>query len=469
MTDLIHPLAAEATAASTTVVAVVDEHRLGSGEGRTRGVFGECVSRFERRHARLLLAYDPRPPARPSHTRPQRSVTMPRAITRRGTPPWVRLSRTRVAALVALAFLFCAGFSLAAVSPTVSISGSSIGASTASFSYAANQTASFSCALDTLTNLQACGADNTTGSAVYSVSPGTHTFVVVAQMGTTPAISAIGRASASATQQFDVAPAATATTTTTRFLPAPPTTVIHTTTINKTQTVTHRITSTKISQSHQQSWSGWAAGSGGALLAVLTLAFSASRLKRGRLRAGWQLDAKQADPPSHCIPPGHYTKTETTLKPARRRITSMNLHGQNGGRATATRDTVDALNHAVAQQRQQQPQEEIRLTLLPIANTLLETAETSLPEGAVTIDAHLGGGTIEARFTRYHCLNGAWAETDTWTVEGEDQRDLAAAQLTLPRNPKSIEQLAAQLVSFLASIDIHQPEPTPEALPLTHS
>lgn len=219
-----------------------------------------------------------------------------------------------------------------------------------------------------------------------------------------------------------------------------------------------------------------------AIAAALVVAAGALVLAaRFRLRARrleWQLEASEEEPHGPCRAGWHIQK-ELTLKAARRSIAHLDIDARdNAGRAIGRRvegAPVDALNDSVrAYRREHRVSPELRIALLPVASTLVAELEEWLGPQAVErqdvlIRAHLEGGKAEWEFTPWRCVRGEWKAGRSWTVEVEDERDVAAARVSHPYPPRvAAEVLLSQLSAFVAEVDVTEAQRPPESAPVLH-
>jgi hypothetical protein len=219
-----------------------------------------------------------------------------------------------------------------------------------------------------------------------------------------------------------------------------------------------------------------------AIVAALVAAAAALALAaRFRLRARrleWQLEASEEEPHGPCRA-GRHIQRELTLKPSRRSIAHLDLDAQDrAGRAIGRRvegAPVDGLNDSVRAYRgDRRISPELRVALLPVATALVTEIEEWLGPQAVDrqdvlVRAHLEGGKAEWKFTPWRCVRGEWKAGRSWTVEVEDERDVAAARVSHPYPPHvAAEVLLSQLSAFVAEVDVTQAGRPPESAPVLH-
>jgi hypothetical protein len=200
---------------------------------------------------------------------------------------------------------------------------------------------------------------------------------------------------------------------------------------------------------------------------------------RGR-RLDWQLQAREGKPHGPCQTP-RYCEKELTLKPARRTIAHLDIevHDEVGGGRLHRRIEgafVDELNAAAAEyRRKRQSSPELRAALAPVAAALADEIEAWLgeePEARrdVAVTARLRGGKAQWAYTPWRCVRGEWRKGRSWTVQVDDERDQPVAVAGHPYPIDVAAQvLLSQLGSFVAAVDVVEPQPPPQGTPILHS
>jgi hypothetical protein len=226
--------------------------------------------------------------------------------------------------------------------------------------------------------------------------------------------------------------------------------------------------------------SGWMVPAGIAaafLVAAGALTLAARFRLRGR-RLEWQLEASEGEPHGPCRA-GRHIQKELTLKPARRSIAHLELDARDARGDAIVRRVEGApaggLNDAVrTYRRDSRISPELRVALLPVATALVAELEGWLgPQDVdrqdVVVRAHLEGGKAEWKFTPWRCVRGEWKSGRSWTVEVEDERDVAAAAVSHPYPaPVAAEVLLSQLSAFVAEVDVRHAQRPPERAPVLH-
>jgi hypothetical protein len=192
------------------------------------------------------------------------------------------------------------------------------------------------------------------------------------------------------------------------------------------------------------------------------------RILRRRRRLAWQLQAHSEPPRRPCSKRSHYCeKTSIKLKPGRRDIAYLDLHARNGDaeevETRASSQVVDELNGALRDYRRERKLEELRATLLPTAERLVEEIEAWLRDDTVqreiTTEAHLTAAEVEYEFTLYRCSKNqdapGWEKEDQWQASLEDEEDEDVAHLHRPRPAtEDLDGLSAQLADFVTGVDV---------------
>jgi hypothetical protein len=219
-------------------------------------------------------------------------------------------------------------------------------------------------------------------------------------------------------------------------------------------------------------WLGWLGLAG---LGVLGAGAVVVGVRWGPLhyrRRLWQGQSRTEEPDGPCTVCTRYCrKVELELKPARRRIESLVCSAGGEVVARLEGDPVKALNRAAGRYRKRRPTSELRLTLQPIAERILDVvggAAADRAPGPATVVAHLKGGEVECRFELYHCVAGAegptWSKEAEWKAIVRDERDERVAGLTLPLVPGvAFAYLLEDLLTFVTKVDVRPPA-TAEAL-----
>jgi hypothetical protein len=180
----------------------------------------------------------------------------------------------------------------------------------------------------------------------------------------------------------------------------------------------------------------------------------------------WQRQSSTEEPDGRCTVCTRYCrKVELELKPARRRIESLVCSAGDEVVARLGDDPVKALNRATGRYRKRRPTSELRLTLQPIAERILDVvggAAADRAPGPATVIAHLKGGEVECRFELYHCVAGAegpsWSKEAEWKATVGDERNERVAGLTLPLVPGvAFAYLLEDLLTFVTKVDVPPP------------
>ncbi len=205
-----------------------------------------------------------------------------------------------------------------------------------------------------------------------------------------------------------------------------------------------------------------------------------ARFRSSGRRLDWQLQAREGKPHGPCQAPG-YCQKELTLKPARRTIAHLDIEAHNeigGGRLHRRVEgaSVDELNDVVATyRRERRSSAELRAALAPVATTLADEVESWLreePEARrdVVVTARLRGGKAQWTYTPWRCVRGEWRKGRNWTVEVDDERDQPVAVAGHPYPVEVATQvLLSQLSSFVAEVDVVEPQRPRQGTPILHS
>lgn len=220
-------------------------------------------------------------------------------------------------------------------------------------------------------------------------------------------------------------------------------------------------------------WLAPAAGGAGGGLLVGFVGFGLALRRRLRLRL--RLQAREEEPHGRCQGRAWQCQKELTLKPGPRRIahlnaTTVDASGERqsdriaGQLVSDLNDAVDKYRHA------RDAMQEVRLALLPIADTLLARFDAWLAgdpavSHEIALEAHLVGGKAECVFTPWRCHDGSWRKHRPWKVELEDERDEQLAIVLHPRT--TVASLVGHLSIFVTRVDV--PHHVPEAVPLPHA
>lgn len=338
----------------------------------------------------------------------------------------------------------------------------SIGSTSASFGFTANEPSDLSCSFNSST--APCGARTTTGSAVYAVSPGTYTFIVEARTGNP--IEPGGVFTAAASTEFTVTSANAAGVA--GRSPGGVTPGAGSDPSGGTGTPS----GSSAGGTNTSTWIAAGAGLIALLLASLIIRWS---LRRHR-RLVWQSSATSEKPPPHCSRPGRWCTVKVTLKPGRREISYLVFvaEGETIWNWRSEGRPAKRLNEAVRTSRRGASTQEIRLAVLPAAQELVAEIGRLGGEhnGCVSISAHLEGGKAESEFSLYHCVGrppkARWERKTKWTIEVADERDEPVGELTFPIERRSTEMLVAQLTAFITQVDVAAKERAPETVAIPH-
>jgi hypothetical protein len=212
-------------------------------------------------------------------------------------------------------------------------------------------------------------------------------------------------------------------------------------------------------------------GAGGLLFVSATGTF----FFRRRFRVQLELKAEDETPHGLCRGNGWRCKRELTLRPARRRITSLAASATDPDGNSIARsfegEIVDQLNDAVARYRgAPEDVDELKIALLPIASSLTAGFDVWLQDmprvsRTIVMKAHLEGGRMETAFTPYHCEHGEWKPHRKWSHEFADERDEDVAVTAHPQ--RDLTALVAHLAAFVAEVDV-QAARSPEARAVPH-
>jgi hypothetical protein len=204
-----------------------------------------------------------------------------------------------------------------------------------------------------------------------------------------------------------------------------------------------------------------------AFAAALVASILVRRAIRGRRRVAWQPRASTAPPERPCKERSHYCqKTTTTLKPGRRHLAYLEVHARDGAQddlnTTVSDRVVDALNGALRGYRDHHRTDELRKSVLPAADLLVDEIESWLGSDtsyhAISTDAHLTAAAIDFTFTLYRCRKGQdgpeWEKEDEWEASLDDELDERVAELRRPQErAHAVEAAAGQLADFVARVD----------------
>jgi hypothetical protein len=160
----------------------------------------------------------------------------------------------------------------------------------------------------------------------------------------------------------------------------------------------------------------------GGVLAVVILAVT---LKRSSLKQDWQSQAQTQELPKTCQHSTHINRREKIeFKPGRWKVTGLkvtlydSVNGERSKPREVPKDLVSKIDKAARQRLLHGESDDLKDKVAEIARetAALITAWQSISEKgkSILLEIHLEGGSAEAKFVRYQCVQGQWRKELEW-------------------------------------------------------
>ena len=199
-------------------------------------------------------------------------------------------------------------------------------------------------------------------------------------------------------------------------------------------------------------------GLGAVAVAVVTLTVV---LRRAGLKRSWQQEASSQELPKNCHPSTYINRREKIdIKPGRWKVTGLRVtlydaaRNLRGKTYAVPGDLVKKIDKVARQKLLQGDNAELHQQIVEMERELgaLVLAWQNISDkGRDTyLDAHMEGGTAEAKFARYHCVGqpGQWKKVLEWTAKLKAVDNLPVS-FRAPLGGESLEEYQLFLIQQL--------------------